>query len=360
MKRVGNIYGKICDYYNIVEAHGHARKDKHYYKEVKMIDENPRPYLESIRKSLIDKTYVTSPYETFEKFDTGKIRVISKLPYFPDRIIHWALLLQTSDVFERVFIPQTHAAIPGRGVHSAMLEVKRYIERDPIGTQFCLKFDVRKYFPSISHDILKEMLRKVFKDPDVLWLWDTIIDSVDGDYGIPIGNYTSQYLANFYLAYFDHWVKENLKIKYHTRYMDDNTQLNGCKDTLHQWLGEESDYLWDELELKVKDNYAIFPISSRSIDFAGYKNWGVTDDMPDSCKITLRKSTWKNARRTMLDIRKMYERTGVITEHQFCQFNSYEGWVKWCINGKMKRDYFDPLRPAMDEYRKSISGKQND
>lgn len=293
MKRVGNIYGKICNYYNIAEAHRNARKDKHYYKEVQMIDANPRPYFESIQRSLENKTYVTSPYETFQKFDTGKIRTISKLPYYPDRIIHWALLLQTSDTFMRVFIPQTHAAIPGRGVHSAMLEVKKYIEHDPQNTEFCLKFDIRKYFPSISHDILKEMLRKIFKDNNVLWLWDVIVDSVDGEYGIPIGNYTSQFLANFYLAYFDHWVKEQLKVKYHTRYMDDIVQLSNDKNILWQWLGEESDYLYDNLGLRVKDNYAVFPVSSRSIDFAGYKNWGVSPDIPDSCKISLRKSTWK-------------------------------------------------------------------
>lgn len=351
MKRVGNLYGKICDPLNIADAHRNARKDKHYYKEVQAIDKDPKPYLEEVRRLLVTKTYETSPYETFEKFDTGKVRLISKLPYFPDRIVHWALLLQTSDVFMRVFIPQTHAAIPSRGVHSAMLDVKRYIESDPVNTAFCLKFDVKKYFPSISHEILKEMLRKVFKDPDVLWLWDTIIDSVDGDYGIPIGNYTSQFLANFYLAYFDHWAKESLKVKYYTRYMDDNVQLNGSKDTLHQWLGEESDYLWDNLELRVKENYAIFPVGARPIDFAGYKNWGVTQSMPNTCKVTLRKSTWKNARRTLLDIKRSYDTFGAVNEHQFCQFNSYEGWTKWCINGKIKREYFDVLRPAMIQYR---------
>lgn len=352
MKREGYIYPRICSMDNIREAHKNARRDKSFYKEVRMIDENPTPYFEEIQQMLVKKTYYTSPYTIFQKHDSGKIRTIYKLPYYPDRIIHWAILLQTSHLFMRVFMPCSHAAIPGRGIHSAMRQVADYLTADPEGTKYCLKIDVHHFFPTIEHEILKQMLRKIIKCPDTLEMYDRIIDSMDGDIGVPIGNYPSQFLANFYLSYFDHWMKEVLHIKYYTRYMDDIVILAGSKEELWGYLILMRMYLWNELRLDIKDNYAVFPVASRSIDFTGYKDWGTAGG--DRCKITLRKTTWKRMRRTLLDMQKQWDRDGYITERQFCQYNSYSGWSGWAVSGTIHRKYLDPLVPAMQSYRESM------
>lgn len=112
--------------------------------------------------------------------------------------------------------------------------------------------DIRKFYPSVNHDILKAIIRKKIKDNDLLWLLDEIIDSADG---VPIGNYLSQFFANLYMAYFDHWVKEELKAKYYYRYADDIVLLSDSKDQLRNWLLAIKVYLTSMLKLKLKDNY---------------------------------------------------------------------------------------------------------
>ena len=135
-------------------------------------------------------------------------------------------------------------------------------------TRYCLKLDIQKFYPSVNHAVLKQLLRKKFKDQNLLWLLDGIIDSATG---LPIGNYLSQYLANFYLSYFDHWIKEQKQVKHYFRYADDLVFLHGSKKYLHQLLADIKQYLWQNLALKVKDNYQIFPVAARGIDFVGYK-----------------------------------------------------------------------------------------
>lgn len=143
------------------------------------------------------------------------------------------------------FIPTTYAALPGekkwnkklkkhissRGPHAALLKLRQYVENDPSGTKYCLKLDIKKFFPNIDKAILKSLLRRKFKDKDLLWLLDDIVDSYDNGNpkGIPIGSYTSQYFGNFYLSYFDHWAKEEKHIKYLLRYMDDIVMKKAAK-----------------------------------------------------------------------------------------------------------------------------------
>jgi hypothetical protein len=113
---------------------------------------------------------------------------------------------------------------------------------------------------------MKALLRRKFKDQDLLWLLDEIIDSAPG---LPIGNYLSQYLANFYLSYFDHWIKEEQRVKYYYRYADDIVILDSDKTRLHELLSAITHYLRD-LKLEVKENHQVFPVQARGIDFVGY------------------------------------------------------------------------------------------
>jgi len=130
-----------------------------------------------------------------------------------------------------------------------------------------LKLDIKKFYPNVDHEILKQLLRRKIKDSDLLWLLDEIIDSADG---LPIGNYLSQYFANFYLTYFDHWIKEKKQVRYYFRYADDLVFLSSNKSDLHQLLYEIKNYLSNRLKLTVKENYQLFPVQARGIDFIGY------------------------------------------------------------------------------------------
>ena len=168
--------------------------------------------------------------------------------------------------FVSMFTADTYSCIKGRGIHAAANAVKRAL-RDIPGTQYCLKLDIRKFYPNVDHAILKQLLRRKIKDQDLIWLLDGIIDSAEG---LPIGNYLSQYFANFYLSYFDHWMKEEKKVKYYFRYADDLVILSDNKPYLHQLLSDIRIYLDEKLKLTVKDNYQVFPVEKRGIDFVGY------------------------------------------------------------------------------------------
>lgn len=301
----------------------------------------PDYYLSQIQDMLVNKTYEVSPYKLRKIMDKGKERELSKLPYFPDRIIQWAILLQIEPIFKKVFTNFTCASLKNRGIHKASQLTDKAM-KDRRGTMYCLKIDVNKFYPNIDHEILKNMLRKKFKDKDLLELLDKIIDSMPGEKGLPIGSYLSQYLANFYLAYFDHWLKEIKRVKYIVRYMDDVTVYNESKEFLHALLRDMEEYLRNNLKLTVKDNWQVFPTDIRGVDFVGYRHFY-------GYKL-LRKSTCKNFKRKMLNIKKKIQKGFNITYGEWCSANSYKGWLAWCDGFRLTEKYITPLMPTLNKY----------
>jgi len=327
MKRIGNLYEKIYDMDNLRKAHKNARKGKSYYKDVKMVNADEDFYLKQIQEMLINKTYKTSPYEIFKVWDRTKEREIYKLPYYPDRIVQWAVLQVIESILLKKLVANTYSSIKDRGIHLGLNRVKRALgnKEDAL---YCLKFDIRHYYPSINHSLLKKKYRRIFKDVDLLWLIDEIIDSVEmsEDTGIPIGNYLSQWSANIFLSDFDHWLKEVKRCKYVFRYMDDVVILSNSKEELHALLKEIKAYL-NNLKLELKGNYQIFPVDARGIDFLGYRIFRNF--------VLLRKSTCLNFKRKMNKIRKKK----TLTCSDNCSIQSYLGWLKWCDSYRLKEKY---------------------
>lgn len=266
MKRLGNLYNRICSIENLNLADTIARKGKSKQYDIQSHDYNREVNVQALHESLLNKTYCTSAYTTFKVYEP-KERDVYRLPYFPDRITHHAIMNVLEPIFCSVFTADTYSCIKGRGIHAAARGVKQALQ-DISGTTYCLKLDIKKFYPSIDHTILKTLLRRKFKDQDLLWLLDEIIDSANG---IPIGNYLSQYFANFYLTYFDHWLKEVKQVRYYFRYADDLVILYDDKAYLHTLLKEISAYLETNLKLTVKKNYQVFPVAARGIDFVGYR-----------------------------------------------------------------------------------------
>jgi hypothetical protein len=268
MKRYNNLYAQIYDMDNIIKAHANARKGKLHYAEVKFIDSDPERYLSEIQEMLMGKTFKNAEYTTLiRKMDSGKIREIMKLPYFPDRIIQHCIVQVMEDIWVKTMIPGTYACLKKRGIHACAKKIKKDIQKEN-ETRYCLKIDVKKFYPSIDHDVLKAILRRKIKDNDLLWLLDEIIDSAPG---IPIGNYLSQYFGNLYLTGFDHWMKEQLGCKYYYRYCDDIVVLSDSKQRLHELRKAAEDYMARNLKLKMKENWQVFNVASRGIDFVGYR-----------------------------------------------------------------------------------------
>lgn len=265
MKRYGNLYAQICAINNLRLAAQNAASGKRRRSEVTAFFARLEENLEQLNRELTEKRYKTSPYDVFVKFE-GKRREIYKLP-FRDRVVHWAIMQVLEPIWTPQFTADTHACIKGRGMHSLLRKLREDLRNDPEGTAYCLKLDIRKFYPSIDHEKMKAVVRRKIKDPEVLWLLDGIIESAPG---VPIGNYISQYFANLYLSELDHLLKEVAGVRYYYRYADDMVLLAGDKPTLHGWLVLINDWLNVERHVDLKGNYQVFPVESRGIDFVGY------------------------------------------------------------------------------------------
>lgn len=310
MKRVGNLYSEICSIDNLMLADKIARKGKAYQTGVQQHDKNRVENIELLHQALVNKTFKTSAYYTFI-IREPKEREVYCLPYYPDRIVHHAIMNVLEPYFTAMFTADTYSCIKNKGIHAASDALRKAL-KDEQGTTYCLKMDVKKFYPSINHVILKQLLRRKFKDADLLWLLDEIIDSADG---VPIGNYLSQYFANFYLCYFDHWLKEVLQVKYYYRYADDLVFLAGNKPYLHQLLQNIRQYLDINLKLTVKSNYQVFPVAKRGIDFLGYVHF--------HSYVLLRKTIKQNFARMLV---KRFNPASIA---------SYYGWAKHCNSKKL-------------------------
>jgi len=327
MKRFGYLYPKIYSMENIRLAHQNARKGKSHYKEVRMVEANPEKYFYLIYKMLKNKSFYNSKYHTFIKKDREKEREIFKLPYFPDRIIHHCIMNILEPIWMKTLILDTYSSLKGRGIHKGVRRIKRAL-KDRENTEYCLKMDIKKFYPSIDHDILKTIIRRKIKDTDLLWLLDKIIDSAKG---IPIGNYLSQYFGNLYLSGFDHWMKEDKGCKYYFRYCDDIVILHRSKVFLGILKRDVEKYLNSELNLVLKSNWQIFPVKIKGIDFLGYRFFGN--------KILLRKSIVRRFKLKVNRVKRNYHNLSVFQIVNGIM--SYYGWLKHCNGKKLWNKYID-------------------
>lgn len=252
---------------NMYEAYRRARKGKSKQKGVIEFELNLEPNLLELYNELKNKTYRTSAYKYFVIRDP-KERKISSLP-FRDRVVQHLIMIPLEGILVSTFTADTYSCIKGRGVHKAKEALTKHL-KNVEKTTYCLKMDIKQFYPSVKNDILKVMLRKKIKDNDLLELIDEIIDSA---IGLPIGNLLSQFFANFYLCYLDHIIKEKLGVKRYCRYADDMVITDSDIKHLHVIRVLIEEYLWCELGLELKGNYQAFPIGStngRLVDFAGY------------------------------------------------------------------------------------------
>ena len=313
MKRYGNLFDRVCSMDNLQLADDRARKGKTKTYAVRRHEDKRDEELRKLQKALLDGTWKTSKYKTMTIHEP-KERIIYKLPYYPDRIVHHAIVNVCEPIWYPTLTADTFACIKGRGLHACAKRLREDLRSDPNGTVYCLKIDVRKYYPSIDHEILKKQIRRKIKDARLLALIDGIIDSENG---LPIGNYLSQHLANLYLCDFDHLIKEKYGVRHYYRYVDDMVFLAPTKQELHALL-DVLRFELSKLKLQIKDNWQIFPVESRGIDFVGY----LFRHKFVLLRKTIKKSIFAKASRL---------RHGKIRRETWLRaFASWHGWLKWC------------------------------
>ena len=283
VKRHGHLWERLCSFEALLEAAEQARRGKRFRPGVAAFHFHLEPALCRLVRELASGTWEPGPYRQFV-IHQPKRRVISAAPY-RDRVVHHALVNVLEPIFERTFIADSFACRRGKGTHAAVRRCRKFARR----SRYVLKADIKKFFPSVDHEIAKRLVARKIKDRRVLALLGQIIDSSSGQEpvidwfpgddlftplgrrrGIPIGNQTSQFLANVYLDPLDHFVKERLGAKGYVRYVDDFLVFSDDKAQLGEFRRAIAGFLHGlRLRLHPRKN-VIAPVAD-GIRFVGYR-----------------------------------------------------------------------------------------
>jgi len=284
MKTYNSLYHEICSFENLLLAAKKAQRGKKQRSDVARFNFHLESELFRLHEELRNQSYRPGLYHQFYIYEP-KPRIISAAPY-RDRVVHHALCNIIEPLFEKSFICDSYACRVGKGTHRAVERFTQFCRK----SRYVLKCDIQKYFPSIDHAILRDLIGSKIRCKGTMWLVEQIIKNsgqqervlvyFDGDdlftpiarpKGLPIGNLTSQFFANIYLNGFDHFVKEKLGCKYYIRYCDDFVVLSDDKAWLHDVKREMFEYLVQNLRLVLHPRKStIFPVADGT-DFLGYR-----------------------------------------------------------------------------------------
>jgi retron-type reverse transcriptase len=265
MKRTGNLIEKIADKENLYLAFYKAIKGKRQKQEVLEYQKNLDENISQLQKQILSGNVEVGNYHYFKIYDPKERTICAAT--FPERVLHHALMNICHPYFERQLIFDTYATRLDKGIYRALDKAKKAMKK----YRYVAKFDFKKFFDSVSHDVLKQQLKTVFKDKQLLSIFEKIIDSYHSDKnnkGIPIGNLTSQYFANFYLSRFDHFAKETLKIPVYIRYMDDilvfENDVNTMKNIVKEFIAKAEEFSMIFKQHQIKPSHC-------GVTFLGYK-----------------------------------------------------------------------------------------
>lgn len=316
MKRHNNLFDKIVDKDNLLLAYKKAKKHKSWQQKVIRVEKDLDNLIEELRLSLINGTYKTAEYRT-KKIYEPKERTIYVLPFYPDRIVHHAIMNILEPIWDNLFISDSYACRNGKGQHKGSQKCMEFVRKN----KYCLKCDINKFYPSINHEILKLIIRKKIKCKRTLNLLDTIIDSIDGETNIPIGNYLSQWFGNLYLNELDMFMKHDkmaIKIK---------------------------DYVENILKLRLS-KCNLFP-TSQGIDFLGYRHFS-------SGYILVRKTTAKRMKKRIRRLKWELAKKKITNDRALSVIGSISGWLKWANTYNLQ------ISLQLNELKESIGGSVNE
>lgn len=265
MKRTGFLIEQVADIDNLRFAFYKAQRGKGETDEIFRYREKLDENLLKLREELLAGSVKVGDYHLFKIFDP-KERVICAAA-FRERVLHHALMNICAPYFEKHFIATTYANRKGKGVYKALEEAFSAINR----YKYVAKLDVRKYFDNIGHTILMEQLCRLFKDSKLLQVLRDIVDSyhVQRGKGLPIGNLTSQYFANYYLSGIDHYAKERMHIPVYVRYMDDIMAFGEDGEVLKAQIKAIQDEADARLQLTMKP--PLIQTTEKPTAFLGYR-----------------------------------------------------------------------------------------
>lgn len=359
MAVIQNAWQMICSFEWLLYANINARKGKRYRLEIMAFTAKLEDNLLIIQQGMKDGTYTLGPYRKLWVY-VPKKRLVMALGY-PDRIVQWSLYQYLMPIYDKLFIEDSYACRVNKGSHRAAERLQYWMQqvsRKPGPGWYYLKLDISKYFYRVNHEKLLAILERRIKDPEMMAFIRGVINSTAEpfglprgrtpqntppeewlyDVGMPIGNLTSQLLANIYLNELDQYCKHKLKIHYYIRYMDDAILLGPDKETVLRWKLDIEVFLRGELELDLNDKTSIRPVR-KGVEFVGVRIW------PTHMK--LRKSTVGRIKREVRAISARYA-AGEMSKEQFERRAA-------SIRGMLKHTESESLRWRLNEiYREEM------
>lgn len=296
-KSVNNLYKPMLEHGNVERKFHIAAKGKTQRPDVAVIlqPENIQRHVETVIEQLSNTAQegfdVPNPEKAWKPTKHGKVtinegtnrkqRQIEKPRYNYEQVVHHIVVSACYDIFMKGMYEFSCGSVPNRGAHYGKKYIEKWIRTDEKNCKYILKMDIRHFFESVDHDVLKEWLAKKIRDKRMLHILHLIIDG--SEQGLPLGYYTSQWLANFMLQPLDHYIKEELKAVHYIRYMDDMVVFGKNKKELHRMQQRIETYLRERFNLQMKNNWQVYRFDyfdrktkkrkGRPLDFMGFEFW---------------------------------------------------------------------------------------
>ncbi len=349
MKTYNNLHENLYSITNLELAFRKARKGKSSKYYVIQFENNLEIELKHLSYELENLTYQPRKLKRFIIRDP-KTRTIHSSE-FRDRVVYHALVNIIEPIFEKIFIYDSYASRLNKGTLNGVLRfeqfkrkvskngrlVKNAVDNNQI-IGYCLKADIKHYFETVDHEILVNILKKKIKDDKIIWLVNQILSNYDAEIkgkGMPLGNLTSQFLANVYLNELDYFVKHELKTKYYVRYVDDFIILHNNKDALEYYKNEINKFLINNLKLELHpDKSKIIPLRN-GINFLGYRLF-------NNYKL-LRKTNLRKFENKFNDNIKEYKEGYLSHDDFISSLSGWCGYAQWANTYNLRKRLLEKL-----------------
>ncbi|MBI9019074.1 MAG: RNA-dependent DNA polymerase [Phycisphaerae bacterium] len=377
MKRYGNLWDKLVSWDNLVLAAYKARKGKRAKACVQRFEFNLEAELLQLQDELVNGIYMPGNYVT-HWITRPKARKISAAPY-RDRVLHHGMMNVLEPILDKHFHPDSYACRKEKGTHAAVDRLQHLIKHN----QYALQCDIQKFFPSIDHEILKGIFRRLIKDQKLLKLMDMIVDCsneqeavnnyfkdddlfmpFDRRCGLPIGNLTSQWFANWYLSGLDHYITKQCHCGSYVRYCDDFIILAKDRATLIDLRNTIKDYL-DSIRLKMHTNKNFIRPVNSGLTFTGMRIWPYYRLLrKDNIKAFKKRIKWmqKAYAYNLIDRGYIQPRLASWIGHS-SHTNNYKLLCRLCKDWRFKRAKPDELsrypRRQLEQQRQQLPGCQS-
>lgn len=337
MKRIGHLFEKIIDIENCKQAIIEASKGKRNREKVRRYMENADKYAVELSKR-IETLDFTTPYtfKTIKDGLSGKQRELQIPAFFPDQCAHHAIVQVLMPIIIRSSYHWSCANIPNRGIDRACIGVERATRKDRRHAKYCVKLDIKKFYPSIDHKALMAAIERRIKDKRALAVIGKVVESHEK--GLPIGNYTSPWLAEWFLQPLDRFIVCQDGVRHYIRYADDMVIIGSNKRKLRRCMFAIMDYL-KPMKLALKENYQLFKIykdgKGRKIDFVG-KCFGIG-------VTTVRKRRALAFMRQSRMIRHLMSKGELIFFKTAAGFISRSSCLRFTNSAGLRREYFETV-----------------